>query len=111
MRGLIDRYTLIVFSPYSVFIMPQSILSLSEFKSNASRLLDQLCDTSQPLVLTQNGRAKAVVHDYEDYQRHQQSLLMLKLMVQGEADAQHDRVKPQSEVFAALSARLENKSS
>lgn len=91
--------------------MSKTILSLSEFKTNASQLLVQLRDTSQPLVLTQNGRAKAVVHDYEAYQRQQQSLLMLKLMVQGEADAQRDRVKPQNEVFATLPARLENKSS
>lgn len=103
-------YSGFIQSEFGVF-MSNSILSLSEFRTNASRLIDQLRDTSRPLVLTQNGRAKAVVQDYEDFQRHQQSLLMLKLMVQGEADAQHDRVKPQSDVFSTLSARLGNQAS
>ncbi len=38
------------------------------------------------LVLTQNGRASAVVQDYAQYQLQQEGLLMLKLLVQGEAD-------------------------
>ncbi len=86
--------------------MAESILSLSDFKADASQLLKQLHENSRPLVLTQNGRARAVIHDYEDYQRQQQSLLMLKLMVQGEADMQSDRARPQDEVFSRLRNRL-----
>lgn len=43
--------------------MSQSILSLSEFKADASRLLDKVRDEPGTLVLTQNGRARAVVED------------------------------------------------
>lgn len=46
---------------------------LSQLSVTGSRLAakvvgGQLRDTSQPLVLTENGRAKAVVQDCEDYQ-------------------------------------------
>lgn len=87
--------------------MTESILSLSDFKADASKLLEQLHESSRPLVLTQNGRARAVVYDYEEYQRQQQGLLMLKLLVQGETDVQADRVKPQDEVFSRLHDRLQ----
>ena len=86
--------------------MSESILSLSEFKADASRLLDKLRAEPTTLVLTQNGRARAVVEDYEQHQARQRALLMLKLMVQGEHDIEDGRVVPQKEVFADLRRRL-----
>jgi predicted transcriptional regulator len=58
------------------------------------------------LVLTQNGRARAVVEDYEQHQERQRALVMLKLMVQGEGDVAAGRVVPQEQVFADLRRRL-----
>ncbi|MFB1489099.1 MULTISPECIES: type II toxin-antitoxin system Phd/YefM family antitoxin [unclassified Thiocapsa] len=87
--------------------MSESILSLSELKADASRLLDQLRADPATLVLTQNGRARAVVEDYEQYQARQRALVMLKLMVQGERDLEADRVIPQEQVFADFRRRLE----
>ena len=86
--------------------MSQSILSLSEFKAEASRLLDKVRDEPGTLVLTQNGRARAVVEDYEQYQAREQALFMLKLMAQGERDAADGRVLPQEQVFEDLRQRL-----
>jgi len=47
------------------------------------------------------------VQSYESYQRQQQSLLMMKLVAQGEADVRTGRTQPQDEVFAELRARLD----
>ncbi|WP_020503779.1 type II toxin-antitoxin system Phd/YefM family antitoxin [Lamprocystis purpurea] len=41
--------------------MSDAIISLSEFKSDASRLLARLHDEPRVLVLTRNGRASAMV--------------------------------------------------
>ena len=46
-----------------VFAVSEDVLSLSQFTSDATRLLDQLRDEPKTLVLTQNGRARAVVSD------------------------------------------------
>ena len=86
--------------------MSESILSISDFKADASRLLDQIRDEPSRIVLTQNGRARAVVEDYAAYQRREQALLMLKLMAQGEDDARQGRLTDQAEVFAAVRQRL-----
>ena len=86
--------------------MTDSIISLSEFKSDASRLLARMREEPGVLVLTQNGRASAVVQDYAQYQLQQEGLLMLKLLVQGEADIAQGRLIPQEEVFAALRTSL-----
>ncbi len=57
-------------------------------------------------MLAQKGSASAVVQDYATYQAQQDASLMLKLMVQGEADVQKIRVTPQAKVFNSLRASL-----
>ena len=46
----------------------RDIQSLSEFKKNASKLVKQVQETKQSIVLTVNGQAVAVVQDAESYQ-------------------------------------------
>ncbi|MDT8452926.1 MAG: type II toxin-antitoxin system Phd/YefM family antitoxin [Gammaproteobacteria bacterium] len=84
-----------------------AVLSLSDFKAEASQLLKQIHENSRSLVITQNGRATAVVQDYEQFQRQREALLMLKLMVQGEADIQNGELIPHDEVFSDLREQLE----
>ena len=82
--------------------MNDPIISLSDFKSDASQWLKRLHEEADAVVLTQNGRASAVVQSYEAFQRQQQALLMLKLLAQGEADIAAGHLIPQEEVFATL---------
>ncbi len=86
--------------------MSDPIISLSDFKSDASQWLKRLQEESDAVVLTQNGRASAVVQSYETFQRQQQALLMLKLLAQGEADIAAGRTIPQEEVFERMEKRL-----
>ena len=87
--------------------MMHNILSLSDFKADASRLLKQLNAKPESLILTQNGRATAVVQDYAQFQQQRDALLMLKLKVQGEADIQNKQLTSQDAVFTSLREQLE----
>lgn len=86
--------------------MSDPIISLSDFKADASQWLKRLQDASETVVLTQNGRASAVVQSFESYQRQQQALLMLKLVAQGEADVRASRLTAQDDAFARLRERI-----
>ena len=85
--------------------MQQHIVNLTEFRSSARKMLEDLKDGSH-LILTQNGSASAVVQDYATYQQQQEAFLMLKLMAQGEGDIKHGRLTPQTEVFDDLRSEL-----
>ncbi|MGH8515220.1 MAG: type II toxin-antitoxin system Phd/YefM family antitoxin [Gammaproteobacteria bacterium] len=87
--------------------MGESIISLSEFKSEASQLLARIRESGEAIVLTQNGTATAVVHDIASFRKLEQGLLMLKLLVQGEADIRRNRVVGQRDVFNSLRKELE----
>lgn len=87
--------------------MHERILSLSDFKADASRLLKRMADDdASALVLTQNGRASAVVQSYDDYHRLQDALAMLKLLALGETDVAAGKLRAHDEVAAAARARL-----
>ena len=90
--------------------MSQAVISLSDFKAEASRLLREMEDQAGTLILTQNGRARAVVQDYDTYRREKEGILMLKLMVQGESDIQRGRLTDQGSVFAQVRGRLSESS-
>lgn len=86
--------------------MPTEIVSLSEFKARAAQMLAEMKAAEKQIVLTQRGAASAVVQDFDAHQRQRNALLMLKLMVQGEADIQAGRTASQDRVFAEVKARL-----
>ena len=85
--------------------MQEQIISLTDFKTSASRLLQETRGGAN-IILTQNGSASAVVQDYATYRAQQEAFLMLKLMVQGEADVQKNRLTEQGKVFGSLRASL-----
>lgn len=86
--------------------MTTAIVSVSEFKARAAQMLAEMKSSEQVVVLTQRGAASAVVQDYDSHQRLQDSLLMLKLMVQGEIDISAGRTAPQNEVFRNVKGQL-----
>jgi prevent-host-death family protein len=47
----------------------RDIQSLSTFKQNASRIVKEIQETKEPVILTVNGKAAVVVQDAESYQR------------------------------------------
>jgi len=83
----------------------EQIISLTDFKTSASRLLQETRGGTN-IILTQNGSASAVVQDYTTYRAQQDAFLMLKLMVQGEADVSKDKLMAQRDIFNSMRASL-----
>ena len=86
--------------------MSTPVVSLSEFKAKAAKMLAEMKAGNQTIVVTQNGSATAIIQDYEAHQRVQEALLMLKLVVQGEADISASRMVPQRQAFDDIKAGL-----
>lgn len=85
---------------YSTQIKPISYL-----KANAAEVLSHLAEQRQPLFITQNGEAKAVLQDLASYEETQEALALLKLLALGQQDVEAGRVKPVSDVMARLRAK------
>lgn len=82
------------------------VKSISYLKANAAEMLQTLAEAREPVLITQNGEAKAVLQDVVSYEEMQETLALLKLLAMGERDIENGQVKPVDEVFADLRAQL-----
>lgn len=85
---------------YSAQVKPISYL-----KANAAEVLTRLAEEREPLVITQNGEAKAVIQDVASYEETQETLALLKILALGNAEVEAGKAKPVSEVVARLRAK------
>lgn len=85
---------------YSTQVKPISYL-----KANAAEVLAQLTEGRKPLVITQNGEAKAVIQDVASYEETQETLALLKILALGNAQIEAGKVKPVRDVVARLRAK------
>jgi len=86
--------------------MREDIRPVTYLKSRAADLLDQLNKTHRPVVITQNGEARAVIQDAESYERTKTAIGFLKLLVQGEEDIRSGKLYDQDEMFNRIARKL-----
>ena len=87
--------------------MPLSdrIKPISYLKSHAAEIIRTLADQTEPLIVTQNGEAKAVVQDIDSYEQMQETVALLKMLALGNRQIEAGRVQPAAEVIARLRER------
>ena len=85
---------------YSTQVKPISFL-----KANAAEVLATLSERREPLVITQNGEAKAVLQDVASFEATQETLALLKVLALGNQEIAAGRVKPIGEVVSRLKAK------
>jgi prevent-host-death family protein len=83
----------------------KQIRSISYLKANAAEVFQELTEQRQPMVITQNGEAKAVIQDVATYEQTQETLALLKILALGNQQLSQGRVKPLADVAKRLRAR------
>jgi len=86
--------------------MREDIRPVTYLKSRAADLLDQLNKTHRPIVITQNGEARAVIQDPESYERTKTAIGFLKLLAQGEENIRSGKMYDQDGMFDRLARKL-----
>lgn len=81
------------------------IKSISYFKANAAEVLDNLDRHRQPMVVTKNGEAKAILQDVASYEETQEALALLKILALGERQVRQGKVKSIDAVVKRLRSR------
>jgi prevent-host-death family protein len=81
------------------------VKSISYLKANAADVLTKLAEQREPLVITQNGEAKAVLQDVASFEETQETLALLKIVALGNQEVAAGKVKPVTDVAARLRAK------
>ncbi|HEX9652308.1 MAG TPA: type II toxin-antitoxin system Phd/YefM family antitoxin [bacterium] len=83
--------------------LSKSLLPVSELKQNANKVVNELKGT---IVITHNGKAKAVLQDISTYERTQEALALLKVMELGRRQVREGKIKPIKTVFEELNLKI-----
>jgi prevent-host-death family protein len=75
---------------------------ISYVKANAAEIIRELKENGEPLVITQNGEATAVMQDVASYEATQETLALLKILALGRRQVEEGKTVPADEVFRRL---------
>ena len=70
------------------------IKPISYLKANTAEILRRIAERGEPLVITQNGVAKAVVQDIATYEQMQETMAVLKILALGKRQIQEGKIVP-----------------
>ena len=86
--------------------LSESVKPISYFKAHASEIIRKIANCGQPMVITQNGEAKAILQDIVQYEQTQESLAMLKMLAQSQDSLRNGDYRPVADVFSNLKKRI-----
>lgn len=78
------------------------IKPISYFKANAAEVVRTLAERREPMVITQNGEATAVIQDIASYEATQETLALLKILALGNRQIEEGKVAPAAIVIGRL---------
>jgi|GEM_PF-187204 prevent-host-death family protein len=85
---------------YSTQIKP-----ISYVKAHAAELLDRITEEREPIIITQNGEARAVLVDVCSYEESQETMALLQILAIGEKEIKAGQTYPLSEVIDQIRGR------
>jgi len=86
--------------------LSEAIKPISYLKTKTADVINSVNENRQPIIITQNGEAKAIIQDIKSYESLRNSISLLKLIIQSEEDIQNGNVIPQDEMFEKLEKKL-----
>jgi len=85
---------------YSTQIKP-----ISYVKAHAAELLDRITAEREPIIITQNGEARAVLVDVQSYDEAQETMALLKLLAISEKEIESGQTCSIEEIVDEFRAR------
>jgi len=81
------------------------IKPISYLKAHAAKVIRDLGQRREPMVITQHGEAKAVMMDVKSYEQAQETLALLKILAIGNRQIEDGKVAGLDEVFQRIRDR------
>ena len=79
---------------------------VSYLKAHAAEVIRHVQEVREPVIVTQNGEAKAVLQDIASYEEDRETLALLKILALGNDQVARGETRSAAAVFADLRRRL-----
>jgi prevent-host-death family protein len=87
--------------------LSSQIKPISYLKAHAAEIVRNIGMQQDPLIITQNGEAKAVLQDIESYEQTQETMALLKILALGTRQIEEGKVQPAADAIKRLRERRE----
>ena len=84
----------------------EAIEPVTTLKTRSAELIRRARDTGQPIVITQNGKATAVLQDVESFDRQRKALLLLRYLTQAEDEIRSGKGVPHAKAVRHFERKL-----
>jgi len=84
----------------------ESIKPISYLKAHASEVIRDISNSQKTIVITQNGKAKAVLQDVKLYEKTQESLALLKILAMSTKSLKEGKIKTLTQSFEDVRKRI-----
>ncbi len=88
-----------------------NIIPVSDLRKDAAKVLKQLKKLNEPLIITQRGRAAAVMQSVESFERSEHDKELLRLLAKGEREIEKGEGYTLESVLAEADLILTGKTS
>ncbi|TKI70271.1 type II toxin-antitoxin system Phd/YefM family antitoxin [Sulfurimonas crateris] len=82
------------------------IKPVTYLKSRAADVLKHINETHRPMIITQNGEAKAVIQDPKSYEDMKNAISLLKLLSFAEEEIKNGNTHNEEDVFNSVEELL-----
>lgn len=82
----------------------EDIRPITDLKTKASELVNQLRNTKRPLLITQRGRPVAVLEDVTDFERRQERYAAIEKILAGMKQSREGKLHPNVEAMKILNS-------
>lgn len=87
--------------------LSRAVKSISYLKQHTAAAVKAVNESSGPIVITQNGEAKAVLMDIVEYEQAQESFALLKMLAQSKQSYQQGKHQPAIKALADVRKELQ----
>jgi len=84
-----------------------SIEPITVLKTKSAELVRRTRRSGEPIIITQNGRAAAVLQDVETFEQQRRALLLLRFLAEGHRQLNHGRGVDADRAARRLRRRIE----
>jgi len=88
--------------------LSNQVKPISYFKANAAKIIRNIGEQTDPLIITQNGEAKAIIQDIKSYEESKEMMAMLKVLALGNQQIEDGKTKPSFKVFSEIRNRTKD---
>lgn len=85
------------------------IKPISYLKAHTAKVIRELDEQREALIITQNGEAKAVIQDVHSYEQTQETLALLKILALGTRQIEAGKAKSANTVLKQIRRKRETR--